>query len=112
MFNGERSTASTTGPIDTKVGKGPTCYKKLLSSYTFNIQNLDFKNQAPTSMVYYLNRGYNWDTHKCVFFTNVTYTWCSKLWQSWVFYSAKMQDQKAMVSKANNLLMAQFPKNS
>ena len=51
MFNGERSTASTTGPID----KGPTPYQKSLSSYKSNIQNFDFKNQAPTSMVYYLN---------------------------------------------------------
>ncbi len=49
MFNGERSTTSTTGPIDTK-----NCLPKKLSSYKSNMQNLDFKNQAPTSMVYYL----------------------------------------------------------
>ncbi len=30
MFNGERSTASTTGPIDTKFGIGPYILPKII----------------------------------------------------------------------------------
>ncbi len=53
MINHEKSLKVTMFFFKSLV-KGPTPYQKLLCSYKSNIQNLDFKNQAPTSMVYYL----------------------------------------------------------